>query len=777
LYRDPRASVVRVLGDDGSTTGTAFFCLPKGLLATCAHVLDAKALSEKRVSLRFNRADTDVELQAAICSQWFSPAHEEDVAILRLLSELPQGAIPLVFGSSKPRLGALVGSFGYSANNPVFGMPGQAEFSGMTREVDTGVDVYVVRGDSIARGFSGAPCVLVETGEVLGVVTALTMADREGRWPNGVFVRPSDNVLRLCPDLITGIPPVVQTLLQPWNESWEPFQKYRVPLPITSTSKVYEFPTLEEISISRRSVAAIGLLQEEFDSEERKVIIIVGAPGTGKSRLLAEMARAVCYPSRNAQAVPELVPILFTARSFAESARAGTVAERIAESLRIDGVLSTVRAISANAIEELLLGGRYRCLIMIDGADEVTNPIDRINLFRKIVGDARTILSEGHIIVVSTRPLAEIDDNFVDSICRSYRLSTLDSKSSDRLIFNTLGSDSTEFRHTVTSSGLAPFLDTPLLFNLAMDLFRKRGSARFPATILGIYESFLSLIKEKWVDPDPPLGVEQTIEILGSVALGILDSQALGHGDKVDVWLTEVDRAVQEGFRRARESENWDIDTTLSTIQSVLNFGLRASGLMFRQGDVIHWSHLLIRDYLVALCLRAKVRTQELEVRRLINFQFNDQLWRESLILFIVIESNTGVAENLLKDIYDNDSGFSMEMTLFIKDCIQRGAVFGDAFLALLFIVFEEYALQEQDYFASGTCRGLFSDDYGAFWHLLRLQRIPHARHAILRAVSRAKTGSTMAEWPHSALAKALSPRSLYGGLLATEPAIFDGAD
>lgn len=323
MSSDRRASVVRVLTSDDRTAGTAFFCLPKGYLATCTHVLDATAFKSKHVRLQFFAAEnvTAVDLEAMICEQWSSPVDREDITILQLTGDLPAGAIPLPFSAGRPRLGATVDSYGYPEHNPVFGMPGQADFVGMTRERSAGTDVYVVRGDSIARGFSGAPCILRETGEVVGVVSALTTADLEGRWPQGAFLTPAENVLRLCPLLVVGTPPLVQALLQPWDESWDPFEKYaRAPAFGQGRHIHYEFPMLEELFDQRlQSVRPIGVMAEQLASNQPKLVILVGGPGTGKSRLLVELGRAVIRGDADAALSQNLIPILVTAKSYAEA--------------------------------------------------------------------------------------------------------------------------------------------------------------------------------------------------------------------------------------------------------------------------------------------------------------------------------------------------------------------------------------------------------------------------------------------------------------------------
>lgn len=774
MYLDRRVSVVRVLTGDGSrTTGTAFFCLPKGYLATCTHVLDVTADCNQRVRLQFFAAanTVPVELEATICRQWSSPSNQEDVTILQLIGDLPAGAIALPFGAGKPRLGATVYSYGYPVHNPVFGMPGQADFVGMTRERNSGTDVFVIRGDSIARGFSGAPCILHETGEVLGVISALTTADAEGRWPQGAFVTPAENVLRLCPILVVGTPPLVEALVQPWDETWDPFEKY-VGSPAFQGGKAirYDFPMLEEVTDwGLRSVRPLDLMAEQLASNEPKLMMIVGGPGTGKSRLFAEIARAISRAQLDIVITQQLVPILVTAKSYAQ-AKGTTVAEHLAESLQLDGALPTIRKISADSIENLLFEDRYRCVVMIDGADELSDPISRKQLFNRIAADGHMLLAGGHLMMSSTRPLDETRSRLLEKISLSYRLPLLAEDASSRLVSATLGTESEAFKRTATSTGLISYLDTPLLLNLAATLFLRKPAA-FPETILGIYEQFLLLVRQTW--EGAPSTASEITEVIGSVALGSL--AARHQTEETDAWVTEIDLALQNAFRCVRGRAAKDVDASLCTAQAVINFGLESSGLMYRQGPAVQWSHLLLRDYLASTHLQKMAKADEAEVQNIMNMRFSNSSWREALVLFVVSEKISGHADRMLRVVRDNCGGFTRELTLFIKDCLHRGALFQDDFLDELFQEFAELAIKDEENF--GTCKSLFLSDHGIFWHLLRLQRIPQAQSAILHAVSLASPSSVMSEWPNSDRSKTFTPENLYAGRLATVAPIFSRND
>jgi hypothetical protein len=763
---DLRASIVRVLSADGSTAGTGFFCQPPGYVVTCSHVVDGNVHADGYLRLHFLPRDEGqpVELRAKVCREWCSPTNEQDFAILELADALPRYAVALELSRGKPRVGAMVDTRGYPVQNVIYGMPGQAKFVGITQDINSGAEVYVVCDNSVARGFSGAPCVLRESGEVLGIVSAVTTADLEGRWAAGAFITPADAILDGCPVLTAGTLPLVKSLVTQWQEDWEPFQKYATWSFIESNgSGGYEFPVLEHrTDTGIQYVEPLSFIGDQLESTEPKALVIVGAPGVGKSRLMAEVARAVCAKDLLGSSRHKVVPVLVSARSFA-AARGTFVAEHIAEGVQLDGVWSTLKVLRAEAIDELLLDDRYRLLLLIDGADEIGDRVARKQMFMRFAADGLALLKAGHLAVLSTRPLDEAESPALRKMSLCYELPTLGTESSlVALAKRTLGDDrAADFERVAISTGLISLLDTPLLFNLAASLFLRRSSD-FPRTILGLYEQYLKLLQESW--EVTPVDTFEMVDVFGGVALGSLEVP--DRRDSLAVWVDEIDDAIHDAFGETLRDAKASPQAALRTAQAIINFGLRASGLMHQQGQELRWSHLLVRDYLAALKLRSMSHQGTGELQKILGARSADPLWRESLILFVVLESLKGRAEQRLRFIHDGRGGYDYPLILFIKDCIYRGAKLDSEFLAQYFKAFEMRALEDQHSF--GSCRKVFIGDYGAFWHLLHLQRIPQAQDAIQQVISKADRDSMVSEWPDSERAKIFTPASLYNGPLAT---------
>jgi hypothetical protein len=563
------------------------------------------------------------------------------------------------------------------------------------------------------------------------------------------------------------VPQVVKTLVGAWHEGWERFQKYSIgSADHTRTNDPFDFPFLElATDEERKLLPPQDAIEAEIAAKTPRIILIAGSPGTGKSRLLAELARAVSASPGPLGLSEQLVPFLITAQSFID-AMGNSPAERLADAMKRDGVLMSIKGVDAAAVDQLLCAGQYRCIVLIDAVDEIANPIKRKEFVRRLVHDAAALLEGDHLVVVGSRPLDEVSSDRLHRVSVTYRLPFLSENSAKRLAHNVLGELAPTFWSTVTATGLMSYIDTPLLMNLTATLFLRK-SGDFPKDILGVYNEFLSYLRSGW--KDVPAGATNIVDALGDVALTLLAGD--NRTDAFCPWLGESDRALEAVFASVLGGDDRGDEPPLRRSQAILNFAFANSALLFRNGDTVHWAHLLLRDYLVVLRLGTMAARDWGRVKGIVSDRYSNPLWREALVLFVVTQAKSGRAEELLESLCAAEGGFSETLTRFAKDCIHRGAMLGDEFLGEFFKSFEEHAVNDQATF--GSCAAVFSDDYGMFWHLLRLQRIPAAQSAIKRAVARARQDSIMSEWPHSDRAKTFTPENMYAGPLATAPPLF----
>jgi len=761
MFTDLRNSVLRIISESGKTAGTAFFCFPRGYIITCTHVLDAIGPHDY-ITLDFAPSGNEHfrRLRAVLCPEWTTSTNDEDISILKTLDPMPGDARPLYLSSAYPQIEAPVDTFGFSAHNPEHGMPGSAAFIGLTRDAKSGFETFVLNGEMVARGFSGGPCVSRESGEVIGVVGAITTPDREGRWGRGSFVIHAATVLRICPEIASGVPEFVSQLSRAWTFRPEPFQKYNQFDQIDERIKDESLPSLERVTDVGMTLESIAdVLASATNASSTHIVTIIGAPGTGKSRLLSTLAAKTWERPDDLNLSDRFVPLLLTAKSFVQAA--GTsLAERLAGGLRADGVITSRKTVEASDIQSLLDDGRFRCAVLLDGVDEIESPIDRQACIRLLASVGPQLLDAGHLVVVTSRPLDNFKNINLTKISIQYQLPTLSEKQADELIVRSLGERTFDFREIISSSGLDKYLDTPLLLNLATTLYLSNKSA-FPTDIIELYSSVVAEISKNW--QKPPVSTEVITEVLSNLALVSLLPNF--ETDSLTPWLREVDFLTETIFLEFLKKFH-DVKQALRTAQAVAHYVLESTGIISQTGTAINWSHLLIRDYLVTIALRARSEADPDSVVSILRQQYANPTWREALILFIVQKSRDGDADALLHEIETVERRFSPQLIIFIKDCIFRGCVLRAEFLAHYFDVFASYAEDDQDSF--GACSRVLAGDYGIFWHLLMLQGIPEAQASILNCVRRAKPTSIVSEWPNSERARMFTPTMLYRGALST---------
>jgi len=196
---DLTTGIVRILTPDGSTAGTGFIVSDDGLIATCAHVVEACGAGPgDTVRIVFHA--TDEEREARIEPDWWRDPDAEDVSILRLKRPLPEEVTPLPLGSSGGTSGHPFKTFGFPAVKGVEGMWGYGTIGDPTTEA--GRPVLQLTGTTeVTPGFSGAPVLDTVTRRVVGMVTAITVPDRYGRLAETAFITPTETLQAVCPAL------------------------------------------------------------------------------------------------------------------------------------------------------------------------------------------------------------------------------------------------------------------------------------------------------------------------------------------------------------------------------------------------------------------------------------------------------------------------------------------------------------------------------------------------------------------------------------------------
>ncbi|MBE7557297.1 MAG: serine protease [Anaerolineales bacterium] len=195
---DSVTGIARILDTSGQTVGTGFVLTSDGLIATCAHVIaDAGTGPGETVNIVFHC--TGEERQAVVEADWWRESDAEDVAILRLIGELPEPVKPLPLGASTSAANHLFETIGFPPTNPTGGILGRGMILGRTKINE--MPVLQLRSQEVTGGFSGAPVWDCTTRRVVGMVTATADPDDRWRLSETAFITPAETLRAVCPAL------------------------------------------------------------------------------------------------------------------------------------------------------------------------------------------------------------------------------------------------------------------------------------------------------------------------------------------------------------------------------------------------------------------------------------------------------------------------------------------------------------------------------------------------------------------------------------------------
>ena len=208
MVLDLRACVVRILKPDGTTAGTGFVVAADGLIATCAHVVEAAgARPGQPIRIHFHLDDT--KHTAQVLPQPWSPPEGEDIALLRL-ERLPTGARPLPLGPAAGSGGHEYLALGYPTGGIVQARWVQGKIGGPVPVVGRKHDLLQLQGGEVDPGLSGAPVLDRKAGWAVGMITGYQdVAHRPLSAPRVrlAYATPAEALHDLWPERIALLPP------------------------------------------------------------------------------------------------------------------------------------------------------------------------------------------------------------------------------------------------------------------------------------------------------------------------------------------------------------------------------------------------------------------------------------------------------------------------------------------------------------------------------------------------------------------------------------------
>ncbi|MGW5053418.1 NACHT domain-containing protein [Actinokineospora sp. NPDC004072] len=241
-------------------------------------------------------------------------------------------------------------------------------------------------------------------------------------------------------------------------------------------------------------------LRAALDADDN--LVVTGGPGQGKStlslRLAADIAARWLSGGDEPLAEPVL-PLRLTARELA-TRLALPFADALAGSARAEyGALLGCQPTAA------ALGGRVagcRWLLLVDGLDEVADPVERENLVRVLARWAGA--GSPYRLLLTTRPVEGAALAPVQRIgAARYELQPFDEEALGRFAANWFDEApaAARFLRQVRAAHLDELVRVPLLATIAAIVFEQRGDRPLPDNQYELYEWYLKHLRSRDARP------------------------------------------------------------------------------------------------------------------------------------------------------------------------------------------------------------------------------------------------------------------------------------
>ena len=750
MLPDLRWSAARVLTDRVDDWGTGFFVAPRGLVLTCSHVA-RKAVSSSGFVMLEVLGPPERGLEAPAHQQLratFSETDEmrrTDVALLEVVDELPSWLTPLPL-SMLDRIEKLaeIESYGFPKFRGTFGDPAHGTVTGMTFD-DRRQPVIEIRSGELTSGYSGAPIVDSRTGQVIAMMKSTLRPDDRASFAEHAWAVPCSVIRAIAPRIHAEHHPVIVELLRVAHKRMPTILDYALD---TTEFTPLIVPTLlvererETTTVSERDLRAW------IASREVSVVIIVGEAGSGKSSLLRGWLTTTDHERDLRRGVVE-VPVYVRATSLA-AVTGGEPTDRLRRALLEDRIVNVPSSFSTAEFESLLGSRIYQFVVLVDGLDEIGDPMLRSQTAAALRELAEALTKEGHCLVVASRPIPEVEILERTTLARRRaRMAPVETPQREEFFKLFLGTEAnaliTKFRqYEGTRVG-----NLPMLLALTAVLFRESGS--IPDSAAALLDDYLQLAAKRATRRsadrgEPATELPDSLRFLPAVAAGSLD-------------ITDLNRAVVRKIVQARLSasapQGWPTAALRLAVEATLDAFGSEQIAAYWDGDRFRWIHQSLRDFLAGQHF-ADLATNGDDIRKRWP-AWRDSGAREVVLFALVILSRRQDITPLLGDAigFSGDDAPDEDTIRFLIEAVRMGLRLRQETLHEIIEATLHLGLDLSAEF--NTCKRLLTFEPHPFDLLLKVRdSLPQAHEVLLDLIE----NDTLEQKTRAALARKLGESS-----------------
>lgn len=467
--------------------------------------------------------------------------------------------------------------------------------------------------------------------------------------------------------------------------------------------------SMEEVYVPLRASNATGTsaslllseaMRQAFQSR-RKMIFVEGAPGSGKSTLVRQIAR-------NAWAAPEQIgldrrylALPLRLRSLALS-KGASLEDRVWNAIEHAGDLTISGPRPPRGYFEkwpALLETPW--LFLLDGFDEVPED-SRADILALV----RDLMAMNVPLLITSRPTFVIPLEVL-RLFREFTIEPFSAEQQHRLAEMWLQSDAADFEAAFNRFNVGAIGRTPLLLTIAAITYRQ--SRELPKRRSELYRVFVNDVwQEAWRRrKTDELGAELA-EIAPAIIplcmkkIAHLMTEGRGEGAALDFG-TDA-KALIGLIKRVLVSEAGMPDAiALYRAEKVFKFLGTASGIFKASQGQSEWLHPTFREYLTAEDVVASCNDQQL--RHVLN-RFKESTWRQVALFIISILSERGFVSPILREIEKQDPPEGLE---FVGTAIGEGAEVDDAYRLQ---VFKDLSDDVRAHAQRGVCERLLTSRF-----------------------------------------------------------------